>query len=320
MLIGPAPAAAAQANWHFYNPTTGQIDAGELLPSSVFPGRAAGYSFIIRNDGPSNISQLFLTDSRFKDDPTNAVPVYLAGDRVGLCQTDPYLYCPFGALNADTQITVTIAYKTLNDGSPTFPVTFQLNSTGNTFSDNKNNNTGNSHGDTKELTLTTTLNGGKNFDGGFNTDGSVVTNVTDLGKKNIQSGAITPPAGALNKPVTVEDGLPENTFICPTTNTDCANKFGEWTRLNVDKGNPFSAGFKVVLTIWGPAVPSGATVDTIDLIHVLDDGSIERIDTRCSTATLPTVANVECITVTKVGKNFQIVAWLTRNGGARGSW
>ncbi len=327
MMIGPAPALGAQANWHFYNPTTGAKDAGELLPSVVAPGSAAGYSFRIKNDGPSNISQLFLTDSRYADDPTNAVPAYFFNDRGTDCQLDPYLYCAFGALNAFDSITVTIAYNTLKDGPATFPVTFQLNSTGNTFSDNKNNPRGNSHGDTLSLTLTTTLNAGKDFDGGFNTDGFVVENVKDLGKKNIQSGAITPPSGSIYTPVTVEDGLPNTAFNCPTTIDQCATAFGEWTRLNVNKGATFTDGFKVVLTIWGPAVPNGATVDTIKLIHVLDDGPTYVIGDVPSERCTGDGLNVdgddadslgdECITVTKNGNTFQIVAWLLSNGGTR---
>ena len=86
-----------------------------------------------------------------------------------------------------------------------------------------------------------------------------------------------------------------------------------------------AAGHRLV-TIWGPAVPKDATVDTIDLIHVAATHPAHTISARCTGDGLnsdgddPGLLGDECITVTKAGNNFQIVAWLLSNGGARGGY
>jgi len=114
--------------------------------------------------------------------------------------------------------------------------------------------------------------------------------------------------------VTIEDGLANDAFGCAVP--ACSNPFGEWTALNVNNGATYPNGIKVVLTILGREVPNGATVDTIDLIHVLDNGSAYTITERCDGDGLNSDGH-ECITVTKNGNNFQVVAWLLSNGGTR---
>ncbi|MBA3877288.1 MAG: hypothetical protein C0498_10180 [Anaerolinea sp.] len=290
-LIGPSAVQAAPPGWAFENQA--------LLPATVSPGANAGYTFTIANRGKSNISQLYLTSS------ATTSPTYLATTRAG-CQTTPVLYCAFGALNSGDVIDITVAYTTPTTGS-TSSVTFQLNATGVTFSDKG----GNSRGDTLNLLMTTALNGGKDFAGGFNlVGGSTFANNTDLGRRNIQSGAVTLPPGAINIPVELEDG-PSIDFPC----FGCANLFGEWTRLNVNDGATYDSGIKVVLTILGREVPNAASVDTIKLIHVSDSHGTHTISDRCDGDGL--LGGDECITVTKVGNNYQIVAWLLSNGGTR---
>lgn len=290
-LIGPGAVQAAPPGWAFENV--------KLLPATVSPGANAGYTFTIANRGKSNISQLFLTSS------ATTSPTYLATSRGG-CVTTPLLYCAFGALNSGDVIDVTVAYMTPPSGS-SWTVTFQLNATGKTFSDKG----GNSRGDTLNLPMTTVLNGGKDFAGGFNlVGGSTFANNPDLGRRNIQSGAVTLPPGAINIPVELEDG-PSVDFPC----SGCANLFGEWTRLNVNDGATYDSGIKVVLTILGREVPRGATEETIVLIHVSDGHGTHTISDRCDGDGL--LDGNECITVTKVGNNYQIVAWLLSNGGTR---
>lgn len=295
-LIGPSAVQAAPPGWVFENVA--------LLPATVSPGANAGYTFTIANRGKSNISQLYLTSS------ATTSPTYLASTRAG-CQTTPVLYCAFGALNSGDVIDITIAYTTPTTGS-TSSVTFQLNATGVTFSDKG----GNSRGDTLNLPMTTALNGGKDFAGGFNlVGGSTFANNPDLGRRNIQSGAVTLPLGAVNIPVTLEDGLPNDAFDCSAV-VACSNAFGQWTALNVNKGATYPDGIKLVLTILGREVPNSATVDTIDLIHVLDDDTAYVISARCAGDGLLN-GTTECIKVTRVGNNYQIVAWLLSNGGTR---
>lgn len=306
MVLGIGTVSATPPGWKFVNP--------KAVPPQVKPGNDAGYSFTILNDGRSNISQLFLTDS------IEAAPTYLFTSRgTDVCVTSPDLLCSFGALNAGDSIDVVIAYSTVGITTSTLDVTFQLNGTGATFSDGDKQS---SHGDTKDQKLTTALIANKNFVGGFTPDLVTYSNDPDLGPKNIQSGSVDSPAAHIG--VSLEDGLSDSTFSC-TGVPGCARRFGEWARVYVADGATFSGGIHIRIVVLGSKVPSGATVDNIVLLHVptLADGSLGTpyaISTRCSTSTLPTVPGVECITVTKVGNNFQIDGWLNSNGGAKGGY
>lgn len=323
MVLGPASANALPPKWTMnvaYLPVDGV----------VAPGESAGFVVTITNTGRSNISALYLSTDPDDDVPAGS-PTYIGPITYANQPMDPDafcnpagegpLFCDLGNLvgnqEEDASVTVTVAFATPPTGT-SWNFTFQAFGNGNTPSDG-----GTSHGDTLDGPVSVTLNSSKNFDGGFNLDGSLVANVADLGKKNIQSGQITPPAGETFIPVTVEDGLPSNAFICPTTEPACANRFGEWTRLNVNHGAEYGSGFKVVITIWGPAVPKDATVETIKLIHVSDTHGTHTISARCTGDGLNAdgddadTLGDECITVTRAGNNFRIVAWLISNGGSR---
>ena len=296
MLIGPGAVLAAPPGWLFENMAN--------LPVTVSPGADAGYTFRIRNGGKSNIAQLYLTDS------VVASPTYLLSSRSG-CQTSPVLKCAFGALNAGDSIDITVAYATPSSGTA-FPVTFQLNTTGATFSDKG----GNSHGDTLDLARSTALDGSKNFAGGFVRTTSAISTDASLSKKNPQSSNVTPPV--IDIPVTIEDGI--TTFpgsgTTPCGTIAAPHCIGDWAKLNVNDAK--TGPVKVILLLYGPSVPNGATVDNITLWH---EGSTPNpITTRCGGTTLPIAGGQECITVTKVGNNFQILAWLAHNGSIRGAY
>jgi hypothetical protein len=293
LLLGTGAVTAATPGWDFQNETA--------LPSKVTPGADAGYSFSIVNTGKSNISQLFLTTS------VNAVPTYFHNSRNTVCQLSPTLFCDFGALTAGAQIDVVVAYATPATGAATYAPTFQVNGTGVSFTDQNH-----SHGDTLSTTITTTLNANGNFAGGFQiADGTTYTNNNSLSKKNDQGSSAT--SSQLLVPVTIEDGL--TTF--PGTGTDPCGTLrciGDWTDLHV--GNGSVGPVKVTLVLYGPSVPGQATVDNIGLWH---DGSTPNpITLRCSdVSSIPNGGTAECVTVTKVGNNFQVVAWLLHNGGLR---
>lgn len=313
MLIGPGSAIAANPGWAFENvgappPPPVTFDVSKVyLPAAVTPGAQAGYTFRIANRGSSNISQLFLTDNvaASASDPQRGITTYLDSSRAGCSAVGTQLLCSYGALNSGETIDVTVAYTTPSTGAA-FPITFELNTTG--VSGDKG---GNSHGDTLKLPLSTALDATKNFAGRFTADLSDVQTDTSLSKKNPQSSAVTPPSAFI--PVTIQDG----TTVYPGTGTDPCTAtgvtcIGDWTTVNVNNGN--AGPVKLTLVLYGPSVPNGATVDNIDFWH---DGTV--ISTRCdSTITQPT--NIECITVTKVGNNFQIVAWLLHNGTGRGQF
>ena len=75
---------------------------------------------------------------------------------------------------------------------------------------------------------------------------------------------------------------------------------------------------KVTLLIWGGSVPGGVGVDDIYLVHANGSGGASIVTADCD-ASPPT--NADCIeSVTKIGNNFKVVAWLAHNGGLRGGY
>ena len=292
MLLGVGTATAATPGWQFLNLAT--------LPSAVTPGADAGYSFTIHNGGKSNISQLYLATS------VNAAPSYFSNSRGTVCQLSPTLFCAFGALNSGASIDVVVAYTTPTSGS-SFVTTFQINATGVSFQDAHH-----SHGDTLSQPFSTVLSSNSNFAGGFQiADGTTYANSTTLSKQNTQSSAAT--SKALVVPVTIEDGLASfpGTGTDPCTTLRC---LGSWTSLNVGNGN--QGPVKITLVLYGKSVPNQATVDNIGLWH--EGSSPNPIVLRCSAATsIPSGGPSECVTVTQVGGNYQVVAWLIHNGGLR---
>ena len=339
-LIGPAGVSAGTPGWKFY---ITPIPADGI----VAPGTSAGFVVTIANEGRSNISALFLDTDPNALPPSPVSPTYVGPitytnqpGGVGSCHdagAGP-LYCDFGSLVAGASVTVTVAFQMPASGSTFF--NFRALGNGNTPSDG-----GTSHGDALKALISInggnshppatpaasiTLNGSKNFAGGFSPDTTTVQNDQSLGSKNIQSGQVVPPAGGIA--VTLEDGLPDSTFNCTSLGVVCSNRFGEWARLNVANGAQFTeTGIHVSIIVLGSKVPGAATVATIDLIHVPTnpDGSLGTpyvISNRCDNpdggldGTAPHVLADECILVTQVGKNFRIDGWLLNNGGARGAY
>ncbi|MBI2780835.1 MAG: hypothetical protein HYX55_03430 [Chloroflexi bacterium] len=290
-LVVAAPVSAQTPGWTILNL--------QKLPPVVADGGVAGYSFTIKNGGKSNISALYLTDTYV------GVPVYLSNSRGTTCQLSPDLRCAFGALNAGATIDVVIAYTV---GTTDFSDTFKLDSTGDPAGGN------NSHGDSFLKSVTTTVSTNPNFDGGFTTSSSQVlsTNQT-LGNGNKQSTSLVSPASLI--PATIEDGI---TTGVPCSISQCTHLIGEWSNLSVNGGATYGIAFKVTIMVWGGAVPGGVTAADIFVLHTRDNGTTYPITTACNSATAPT--NAECITVTKVGNNFKIVAWLFSNGNLRGGY
>jgi hypothetical protein len=290
-LVAAGTASASTPNWSMQ-----VVD----LPGTVHNGANAGYQITVSNGGPSNISQLYLV-TRTTDSPSYVVTSQGSCSAVG---AGP-LKCSFGALTAGSSLSVTVAYTTPATGSSYDPG-FEVNSNGLTFSDPNHT----SHGDTlvdPNETATVLTNSG-DFGGGFSITTGTVQDDQTLGKNNVQSTAVGAPGTGI---VTVQDG-PNLTATC----TGCTGTFGEWSKINVNNGQVLPNGglFSVTVMVYGKSVPSGATVDNIGLYH-LPDGSTTPVNltTRCGTT--PTA---NCITVTKVGSNWKIVAWLNQNGGVKG--
>jgi hypothetical protein len=210
----------------------------EALPAAVAPGAVAGYSVTITNNGPSNISSLYLVTK------TTAAPVYVDDTQGRDACTDAgvALRCVFGALTDGQHVTVIVGYTTTGTGS--FDPVFEGNTTGEAFKDPKR-----SHGDTLvDLDFTgTSIRSDKNFNGKFSTaPGSSVANSAQLTGSNRQAtGVANLPAGV---GATVEDGPGATGSCTTTTEIDCSKNFGEWSVVNVGSGGPFNSPILISIT------------------------------------------------------------------------
>ena len=214
------------------------------LPAAVTPGAAAGFEVTITNNGPSNISQLFLNDNK------GDTPVYLTSSRPGTCNElgvlSGRLFCSFGALTdteGENSVTVVVAYATPTSGA-SYAIKFQANTSGATFSDGPK---GKSHGDTLERSANTALDNNKNFAGLFSTaTANGIFNGPIGGNNKQQAGLQNLPNGLQG---TVQDG-PTTTGLCTNDleeGIDCSQFDGEWTIVNVAGGNNVAGGFFVIM-------------------------------------------------------------------------
>jgi hypothetical protein len=252
-----------------------------LLPDSVTPGAAAGFEVKITNNGPSNISALYLNDN------VPATPVYLSSpDRPGACgPTSPpsgRLFCSFGALVDDESVRIVVAYATDATAS-SFVVKFQANTTGATFSDGLK---GRSHGDTLERTATTALSNNKNFAGFFSpsANGGIQNDANLSGNNKQSTGVQGLPAGM---EATVEDG-PGTTGTCTSSGpVPCNALFGEWSVVEVNGGEDVAGGFIVTIK-FKSGTPTG-------FLHSYGDPVVQEAIGLCPGGTPPTtLASYPC--------------------------
>jgi hypothetical protein len=304
LLLGVGTSAAGQPNWSFSKLTP--------LPGTVKAGESAGYLVEITNGGPSNIKTLFLTSNPASNTTYVGLPSQGSCDAVG----GP-LKCSFGTVRsgAANAVSVIVAFATPSSGTPSpFAMEFLASTNGAPLSDG-----GASHGDFLRQTATTILSTSDDYAGGFATALAEIA-TGGLSSTNIQQTKVN--ANKIGIVVTAEDGLADTAYSCGDSNDnspECANRFGQWSRINVENGAP-QAAFKVTLVIAGSSVPAGATTLNIDVIHVDEvTGVAYEISARCNPTT-GTPNNPECVTVTRVGANFQIVVWLLENGGVRGTF
>ena len=310
-MLATSPVAAKNPSWYILH---------DELPNIVAAGNDAGYFITVGNTGPSNINTLSLTVTPVAT--PLAAPTYFDGltwntGAHGSCiNTGPTgvgpLTCDLGTVVPGQFVTFTVAYDVPLGTIGTFDVDIAIQSgAGNTGSDG-----GSSRGDAKTVTAKTTINNSPNFDAGFVVDDLLYETTGSLGRGNKQNSAAL--VADTHLTVTVEDG---SGVTAPTCNvTACNGAFGEWTYLDIPGNTNL---IKATLNIWGGSVPGGVSTDGIYLIHVLDNGTVDVIGEnggdRC-TPTTGTPTNPECITVTKIGSNFRIVAWLFGNGNLRGGY
>lgn len=330
MLIAtalPAGALAATPDWEAgYGTDSSAISqpTSGASSSAVSAGKKVGFFEWLRNNGPSNISQLFLTATT-----TPAAPVAGAtwaikdrdGNpiRSGSCPTATPLNCSFGALNATHTVYVVVAFTTsanLADGA-TQGVRFEFNTTGRPPGSN------NSHGDF--LPHLDSVGISKNGDaaGDFNIDAQTFT-VADNQKltgKNPQATSVTFSGVLVGAAVGDSPNL-----ITPCLDADLPPDFPEWfscslltsltSVIEVGNGKTFQnanggPGIKVLISFSN--APNQLNGDTPFVYHV-GAGGAELITVPCvyGAGNLPTNV-IPCLTVGT--KN--VTVWVFQNGPMR---
>jgi hypothetical protein len=306
-MVGAAPVSAANPTWTV---------SFNKLPTSVSAGNDAGWFVTVTNTGPSNINDLNigLTSEVAGALPSYLSDLFLSSGGTETCSTATgAMVCNVGTLGDDQYVTFTVAFHVPTGTSGSFDLNVGLRAgTGDTETDTP----GKSRGDKKTFTSSTGITSSINQDAGFvagddANDGSFQT-TGSLGRNNKQTTALD--TTDLHIPVTVTDGV--NDYPCNL----CSNLVGEWSILDVNGGintNPI----KVTLLVWGGSVPGGVGEADLYLLHADGLGGYTTITQDDNTCNASPPTNADCIeSVTKVGSNFRIVAWLAHNGGLRGGY
>jgi hypothetical protein len=313
-LAIPATVLASPPNW--------SMTVVEL-PSSVSPSNTAGYLVTVTNNGPSNISKLFLTTNT----ANNPATAFVQG--TGCRPAGEPLFCSLGAVRKGRSVSVLVAYQTAASGSE-YSIVFEANTGGASDSDG-----GSSHGDVLTETGTTALNGDtQDFYGAFATAKGDAGNNQNLTSSNPQTTLVKLPAG--NIAVTVQDG-PGVTGTCPFEDTSSSSVsrsvsqtnphnpppetgcFGQVSEIHVNQGAQYPAGFAVVIR-WDSSLHP-PTANSIDIWHEFDApkaGGVtgEDITVNCQFqggASVP--KNVPCLQRSSLsGGDKQVIVWLKENG------
>jgi hypothetical protein len=282
------------------------------IVDQISPGATQGYTVTVSNIGPSSISKLYLTTLDTSGSAAGT-PISPAYSELEGCDTGVDQGCSLGAFPVDRTLSFTLAYTAAAGDAP-FKVKFSINTTGFVLGTNS------SHGDSKSVTTSTTVSSSTDFAGGWTlgTDDLVTTGT--LGRNNVQNTTVSPPD--VHIPVTVDD-TGNATFDC-SASPNCANKFGVWTKLNVNNDTPYIGNaFEVTLLLYGKSIPNGVQLSDIKVIHVLENpaGTETLTQTGNASPSDPSTTTADCIaSVTKAGQNVQIVLWLIQNGGLRGTY
>lgn len=294
LLALPATTLAGLPTW--------RADPVISLPGTVSPGAAAGYQLTIHNDGPSNISQLYLLPADPASTPT---PSYAAPSQGSCPNTGGELYCALGQLRAGADATVIVAFPTPANGSGTFSVDFVWNTTG------LGSGSGDSsHGDDLPQTGMTTLSDDSDFAGGFSfvapTGSTPDVRNAPIGSGNTQQIILSPPVSPQHPgiPVTVEDGLTGPVY-CPE-----GGCIGEVSELHVGDGSDAYGFFKVVILISKSGTP-GLNANRLVIIHVNDAGDPTTLGACPRHGTLIE----ECGSAANApGGQVQVTIYLKQNG------
>ncbi len=303
-MAGPSPVMGATPTW--------EIVSTVSLPPAVSPGSDAGYAVTIRNRGPSNISQLFLTTDAAAPNPTYADPSQ------GSCNASGPLLCNVGPLRKGRTVTVVVAFPTPATGASALNVNFVWNTTGLGSGGGDS-----SHGDELIQPASTSLNSSGDFSGAFVRGIPQVDNDTSLSNSNRQWTRVFVPG--TNVPVTVAD---ESAVV---GNAGCPVALGCFTgtsEIHVANGAVFANGFKIQIGLDGSQLAPGTNANNLDFWHQFDAPRVvggvtvsgELVTEACKfTGGSTTPKSLPCVDVTNAGGGDLLATlWLRENGRIQG--
>ena len=294
-MAGPALVSAAPAPLLTgYGAVVGDLGptTGAVQPQAAFNFSAA-FDIWAKNEGPSNISKLFLTGitkGTFKE-----VFVTQAGTN-GSCAAGPgtndvELQCSWpNGVPAGATIQIRVVFTTPGSGS-SMPVDFEWSTSGYVNGKNK------SHGDAFKQADTVALNGDlSKFNGGYLASGDSVIVATSAGlnRNNPQSTKIIAPETGIPVSAAEDNDISDCTGLFDTC-------FGQAIVLNVNNGKVYSGGFQV-------DVVYNQKKKDAQFVHFFDNGGFEQLATCAATPVAP------CASVTTQGNTTFVTLYLTENG------
>jgi len=285
-------------------------------PPTVTNGQPAGFVVHFQNDGPSNISQLYLVSTT----PAGAafVTAYvidssrMAGYTGGTCNASGPLLCNVGPVNDGQGFNIQVVYTT-PASSGSMPVAFEFNTTGVPSGKNR------SHGDSLPAPSSVALiSSTLDFFGffAFDPNNTVAADDQPLTNKNKQSTKAFGPKSGIQ--LTVGE-VPLINFGCPNDPLRTRPCFSQWSTLNVDGGTSFPNGFKVQIGFSHFELPSSIDASNIKFIHVKDGANpgTEVINNECSSSS-PAPSELPCYLAVDSGNDVIATIYLTENGRING--
>jgi hypothetical protein len=313
-VLAAAFLVAAMVPATIAKPPRWTITSTQLVSGGVSSGSDQGFQVTVTNQGPSNISKLYLVAAKNTDGgrlPDKARFLH-SSRKASDCDQQGAVLCSFGHVRAGESITVTVAYRVpLSTGKG--KVVFELNTSGLVPGGN------NSHGDAAFSTQTVRIlpKGSGNAAGAWVTDGTFdVANGQKVGARNKQATRVSGKGQFI--PVTIKDGANVE-FSCPRSACDKAT-FGEWSKVNVDGGATFAKAFEVRLTIARTELPDDLKLKDVVVYHVLDNGKVDTISKVCQDGA-PAKGEPECRTAKlDADGNLVLKVYTYRNGGYKGAF
>ncbi len=284
------------------------LSGQDLSPAFVSNGGLAAFTVSATNNGPSNISQLYLTGPA--DAPVYGVQAYatVSGANVplsGVCTTSGQLLCTFGAVNALDSVTVTVAVTAPSSGT-SWMADFEWSTTGYVTAQKGHNN---SHGDAFPFTFLVTLSSDKDHAGTYVWDANQ-TQIQDsaIDRRNPQSTKVN--VNVTKIPLSVEDG---SSIACVGYDVTCPTTlFGETSVVNVDNDHFQDNLFVIVIQIYHG--PNANQVNGVYHSWTAGGNHDESIG-LCTTST-PTSP---CVQPQNIGGgNLQLTIYTYHNGNYRG--